>query len=276
MVVLHRSAVAALALLATSTALASDPSPWSATHGAAIRLLPGAQGEGGAWRAGIEIRLDPGWKTYWRTPGDSGLPPVFDWSRSANVADVVVLWPAPERFADGAGESVGYVGDVVLPLKVVPRDTKKPVELSLSIQYGACKDICVPARGEATLALDASSPIAPSALSLLEEAERSVPRRRELGAEGPLSVLEVVPDLARKPPSLAVDVRAGPDAILLVEGAADWYLPQPQPEGSAAGGTRRFTLALEGLPKSAKLAGVELRLTLVGAAGAVETTYTLP
>ena len=109
MVVLHRSAVAALALLATSTALASspalasDPSPWSATHGAAIRLLPGAQGEGGAWRAGIEIRLDPGWKTYWRTPGDSGLPPVFDWSRSANVADVVVLWPAPERFADGAG-----------------------------------------------------------------------------------------------------------------------------------------------------------------------------
>jgi DsbC/DsbD-like thiol-disulfide interchange protein len=276
MVVLHRSAVAALVLLATSPALASDPSPWSATHGAAIRLLPGAQGEGGAWRAGIEIRLDPGWKTYWRTPGDSGLPPVFDWSRSANVSDVAVLWPAPERFADGAGDSVGYVGDVVLPLKVVPRDATKPVELSLAMQYGACKDICVPATGKATLALDASSPAPRSVLSLLEEAERSVPRPRKLGDEGPLSVLEVVPDLTAKPPSLLVDVRADPEAILLVEGAEDWYLPQPRPEGSAAGGNRRFTVALEGLPKGAKLGGAELRLTLVGAAGAVETTYTLP
>jgi len=276
MFALLRSVVAALALLAASPAWGSDPSPWSTAHGAAIRLLPGVQGEGGAWRAGIEIRLDSGWKTYWRTPGDSGLPPVFDWSRSANVADVAVLWPAPERFADGAGESVGYVGDVVLPLKVVPRDARKPVELSLSIQYGACKDICVPATGEATLALDASSPPPRSILHVLAEAERSVPRPQKIGAEGPLSVLAVVPDLAAKPPGLAVDVRADADAILLVEGNADWYLPQPRPKGGAAGGSRRFTLALEGLPKGAELAGAELRLTLVGAAGAVETTYTLP
>jgi DsbC/DsbD-like thiol-disulfide interchange protein len=276
MLALLRSAVAALAVLAVSPAYGSDPSSWSPAHGAAIRLVPGGQEAGGAYRAGIEIRLDAGWKTYWRTPGDSGLPPVFDWSGSSNLADVVVLWPAPERFSDGAGESVGYARDVVLPLKVVPRDASKPVELSLSMQYGACKDICVPATGEATLVLEGASPPPRSVLSLLQEAERAVPTPQELGAEGPLSVLAVVPDLRSKPPALAVDVRADADAILLVEGAADWYLPQPRPAKGAAEGRRRFTLALEGLPKGAELAGVTMRLTLVGAAGAVETSYTLP
>jgi DsbC/DsbD-like thiol-disulfide interchange protein len=276
MLALFRSAVAALAASAVSPAWGSDPSPWSPAHGAAIRLVPGGQEEGGAFRAGIEIRLDAGWKTYWRTPGDSGLPPVFDWSQSSNLAEIVVLWPAPERFSDGTGESVGYGRDVVLPLKVVPRDAGKPVELSLSMQYGACKDICVPATGEATLALDAESPPPRSAQSLLQEAERTVPMPQGLGAEGPLSVLRVVPDLKSKPPVLAVDVRADPDAILLVEGAADWYLPQPRPDKGAADGTRRFTLALEGLPKGVKLAGATMRLTLVSAAGAVETSYTLP
>ena len=273
---LRPAALIVLALVIPCPARASEPSAWSTAHGAAIRLVPGDKGSDGTWRAGVEIRLEPGWKTYWRTPGDSGVAAVFDWSGSSNVADVAVLWPAPERFADGAGESIGYSADVILPLTVTPRDPTKPVGLSLALQYGACKDICVPATGEATLALDETSPAPRTVASLVEDARKSVPVLLPLGAEGPLSITRIVPDLAAAPPRLAVDARADAGAILLVEGAADWYLPQPHAEEGTRDGIRRFTLALEGLPKGVKLSGAMLRLTLAGTAGAVETTYILP
>ena len=79
------------------------------------RLIAGGQ-QGGSWLAGIEITLDPGFKTYWRNPGDSGLPPRFDWSGSENVAGVDVRWPAPERHEDAAGVAYVYGDEVVLPV----------------------------------------------------------------------------------------------------------------------------------------------------------------
>ena len=104
-------------------ARAQDASAWDAEPHAAARLIAGAapRSADAPWlRAGIEIRLDPGWKTYWRYPGDSGVPPTLDFAGSENVKSVTVLWPAPTRFADGAGgHSIGYHGDVVLPLHVL-------------------------------------------------------------------------------------------------------------------------------------------------------------
>ena len=79
------------------------------------------------FRAGVEIKLKEGWHTYWRYPGDSGVPPVLDFSKSRNVKAVTVLYPAPSRFPDGAGgNSIGYNGVLILPLHVVPQDAGKP------------------------------------------------------------------------------------------------------------------------------------------------------
>ena len=83
---LFRSAGLALMLAcAASPVLASQASDWSVTNGAAIRLLPGDAKPGGDGLAGLEIRLDEGWKTYWRSPGDAGIPPTFDWSKSEKI-----------------------------------------------------------------------------------------------------------------------------------------------------------------------------------------------
>ena len=77
-----------------------------------------AQRRGAARRH--RLQLQPGWKTYWRTPGDSGVPPRFDFSKSENVEAVTVLWPAPTKFDDGAGgHSLGYHDQIVLPLRIV-------------------------------------------------------------------------------------------------------------------------------------------------------------
>ena len=116
----------------------------------------------GTWLAGVRMRLDDGWKTYWRSPGELGIPPSFDFSDSRNVADVEVRWPAPSVTHDGFGWVVGYEDEVILPLVVTPRDSALPVSLSLELDYAICRDICVPMDGRAERALDEGGPDRPA------------------------------------------------------------------------------------------------------------------
>ncbi len=130
-----------------------------AQEGAAeLRILPGWRMANGHHMAGLEIRLPPGWKTYWRRPGEAGIPPDFDWSGSRNVADLRVHWPVPEVFRQAGLRSVGYGDGIVLPVEVVPARAGQPVELSLSADMGMCRDICVPVSGVAGAVL----PVAPA------------------------------------------------------------------------------------------------------------------
>ena len=112
----HAAAILAVNLVVTVAvsrpALAGDASAWDGDQRAAVRLIAGAQ-RGTVRRAGIEIRLAPGWKTYWRYPGDSGIPPRFDFSPSKNVKSVTVRYPAPHRLTDESGTSIGYKHGVV-------------------------------------------------------------------------------------------------------------------------------------------------------------------
>ena len=104
------------------TAAAENATKWDGDDRAAARLIagdPAATGgakDGVVLRAGLELRLKPGWKTYWRYPGDSGMPPQFKFDGSENVKSVDVLWPAPKRFAEAGGNAIGYSGHVILPL----------------------------------------------------------------------------------------------------------------------------------------------------------------
>ena len=117
---------------------------------------------GGGDLAGFEIALAPGAITYWRDPGDAGLPPTLDFSASDNVASVEPEFPAPKRIkeADG-GEAFGYEGGVVFPLRVKPRDPTKPATLKLNADFAVCEKVCLPAKAhlELTLPSAAGSPL---------------------------------------------------------------------------------------------------------------------
>src|SRR5215831_20578921 len=136
----------AAAVFASSMPAASgteDASPWQSEGHAAVRLLAGSR-SGAVLLGGVAFQLQPGWKTYWRTPGDSGVPPRFDFSKSDNVEAVTVLWPAPQKFDDGAaGYSLGYHDQVVLPLRIVAKAADKPVMLHAEINYAVCEKICI-------------------------------------------------------------------------------------------------------------------------------------
>ena len=125
-----------------------------------LRLLPGWRQTEGAHMAALEITLADGWKTYWRAPGDGGLAPRFDWQGSANLSSVEVIWPAPEVISQGGVETIGYEGQVIVPLRVRPGQGDRAVQLSGRIEIGVCRDICVPVTRtlSATLRPDISQP----------------------------------------------------------------------------------------------------------------------
>ncbi|UWQ00240.1 protein-disulfide reductase DsbD family protein [Aliiroseovarius crassostreae] len=109
--------------------------------------------------AGLDLVLGDGWKTYWRSPGEVGLPPQIDWSGSKNVADVEILWPAPTRFTAFGIENFGYGNEVVLPVQVQLEQPGEPVSLVANVSLLTCSDICVPQNFVLNLVLPSGSGI---------------------------------------------------------------------------------------------------------------------
>ena len=169
-------------------------------------LIAGYDAASGIYDGGLDIRLDDGWKTYWRMPGDSGIPPQFNWSASENVANVEVLWPAPQRFNDRGGETVGYKHRVVFPLRIVPTKDAAEVKLELSLFFGVCEVVCIPGNAE----LSASSGRAdPAAAALIAAFAAKVPRKVE--ANSPFRV---------KAASLST---SGDPALILAMGGSGYH-----------------------------------------------------
>ncbi|TCO71150.1 protein-disulfide reductase DsbD domain-containing protein [Rhodovulum euryhalinum] len=133
------AAAAALALGLSQSALAGAPEGVISA-----RFLPGWQTADGTYMAGLHLHLAPGWKTYWRAPGDAGIPPRFDWAGSGNMAAVRVHWPTPKVFSSNGLRTIGYEHEVVLPLELTPRDPGRPMELHARVELGVCHEICMP------------------------------------------------------------------------------------------------------------------------------------
>jgi DsbC/DsbD-like thiol-disulfide interchange protein len=266
MMVPRRAALALMAILLASSlavaARAQDASPWLRDSHSAVRLLAGSR-SGSVLLGGIAFQLEPGWKTYWRTPGDSGVPPRFDFSKSENIDAVTVLWPAPSKFDDGAGgHSLGYHDQVVLPLRIVAKNADKPVTLRASINYAVCQKLCIPVEADAELPFTS---VASTEDNALFAALDTVPKPANVGDPNPLTIRDVKRDGKS---TVLVDVVAPANVKqvnLFVEGPTpDWGLPVPKLLEHSPPGVKRFSFQLDGLPPGANPDGAALKFTLVG------------
>lgn len=263
---------------ALPAAHAADASPWDGTERAAVRLIAGAPrnvGGTAVQRAGVEIRLAEGWKTYWRYPGDSGVPPRFDFVRSRNVKSVTVRWPAPQRLMDESGTSIGYKHEVVFPLEVVAQDAAKPVELAVGVDYAVCEKLCVPADGKAELTIDGKGGEQDGRIA---RSEALVPRPARLGADGALAIRAAKREAGGSKPRIVIDVAAPANAtvVLFAEGpTSDWALPVPEAIAGAPAGQQRFAFEVDGLPPNTKPDGATLTLTAVAGDRAIEVPFRL-
>ncbi|MGO4387255.1 protein-disulfide reductase DsbD domain-containing protein [Microvirga sp. 2YAF29] len=268
MAIMFRTISAAFFLILTVFSAAaqslSSPSGAKGFH-SQVRLLSGGK-QGYVWLAGIEFTLDQGFKTYWRNPGESGLPPRFDWSGSENAASIEIQWPAPKRHEDAAGVAYVYGRKVILPVLVKPEQAGKPIKLALAVDYGICKDICIPANAELSLPLAEDGPDR----AAIEPFQARVPAPRPLGASGDLAVAAVTAKDQADKSVLAIKVRvpAGTKPSLFAEGPENWYLSTSTPDAD-----NNFTVTVEEKPKDA--APALLRLTLVAGDKAIETEVSL-
>jgi DsbC/DsbD-like thiol-disulfide interchange protein len=251
---------------------AQDASPWQEDAHSAARLLAGSR-SGAVLLGGIALQLKPGWHTYWRAPGDSGVPPRFDFAKSDNVEAVTVLWPAPKKFDDGAGgTSLGYLDQVVLPLRIVAKNADKPVTLRADVNYAVCEKLCIPVQANLELTFNS---VASTEDSALFSALDTVPKPANVGDPNPLTIRDVKREGRSE---VVVDV-VSPDnrpLNLFVEGPTpDWGLPVPKLLDHGPPGVKRFAFALEGVPPGVNPEGAALKLTLVGADRAYEFNINL-
>jgi DsbC/DsbD-like thiol-disulfide interchange protein len=260
-----RSSLICVLLLATSPASAADSSQWAIDIRAATRLIAATPIKGASHlRAGVEFRMDPGWHTYWRYPGDSGVPPRFDFDASDNVRDAKVLYPAPQAIADESGTSIGYMEHVIFPVEVTPRDPNKPVTLKVTVNYAVCQKLCVPAEANLALTLGDKSDFD----QRLTAAEARVPKIVTPQQAG----LTAHRAANASKPSIEFDVTGanGKDTRIFVEGpTAEWALPIPKP---ADGSKTRYSFVLDGLPPGTDpKAPLDLTFTIVEGNKAIQT-----
>ncbi|MEQ9039095.1 MAG: protein-disulfide reductase DsbD family protein [Silicimonas sp.] len=180
-------ALAILLVLPSQYGFAASSDEFSSTSVTA-RLISAENGVSPDTRsisAGLHLELSKGWKTYWRSPGEVGIPPSIDWAGSENIENVEFLWPAPERFTAFGIENFGYSDEVVFPLRITLADPGAPVRLKAGVNVLTCSTVCVPEDFELQLALPRASGIDADAATLISAYAGRVP---DEGAASSISV----------------------------------------------------------------------------------------
>lgn len=160
-------------------AAAGDASAWQQRPHVALRLAAAAfeQGSERAPWAVVELRLDPGWKIYWRSPGDAGIPTTIDWSGSANLRSIETRWPRPKRARIWNVDTVGYGGEVAFPAALELADSQAKTALRVRVAYGVCREICIPDEAVLTLDVPPTGWAAPGVAERIRAALARVPDR---------------------------------------------------------------------------------------------------
>ena len=151
----------------------------------------------GGW-LGVHVRLGPGWKIYWKSPGDAGVPSEFDWAASSNLAAAEVQWPVPHRASILGVESVGYTGEVLFPVKVQLKNPDFDAGAELRLVLYACSTICI--REERVLKADLLHPSDPGAQALIDQWREKIPAATS--ASLAIASIELVPS---SPPRIRVE-----------------------------------------------------------------------
>lgn len=256
-----------LACLAVALMAAAGPTLAETPPSPVLRaeLIDGWQMPSGHEMAALRLVLAPGWKTYWRAPGEAGVPPRFDWAGSQNLKGVTIHWPRPEIFDLNGMRTFGYHDGLVLPIELTPRDPSAPIRLKAYIELGVCKEICVP------MELALTGDVQPGG-DAVPEIRRALSDRPEKAQAAGLSAArcsaEPIRDGMRLTTALSLP-KVGPDEVTVVE-LADPSVWVSSAETVRKGGVLEATADL--VPATAKPFAIDrssIHITIFGGNGRV-------
>ncbi len=263
--------VAALAVAGSAPAGAAV-SGWTDGPNVRMRLVAAEPDSTGGVNAAVELELAPGWHTYWRSPGEAGLPPTFDFSGSANLKNTTVGFPPPERLDDGFAITNIYKGRVVLPLTVEASDPGAPVALALKLDLGVCEEVCIPVTLEASLTMDAADD--PDAAAIVTEAVGKLPGAAKEGAFEIAGIHRSGGDDEEPVFDFKARVPDPASTEIFVEGPIDWYPDVPKPV-SGEGRAIIYRVTFDRLGAKTPIAKAAIRFTVMSGGQVIEQTVTL-
>lgn len=259
--------LALLAGMVGAPAQAGSGMPPAPEDIARIELLPGWRTTDGAHMAALRIRLADGWKTYWRAPGDSGIPPSLDLRESQNIQSVQFHWPVPDVFIENGVRTIGYKDELVLPLTVTPKQAGAPMILQGALQFGVCLDICMPMQADLASALPVSDGGPDRAI---KRALRQRPdTSKEAGVTRAVCKVEPLKDGLRINAEIHMP-RLGPDEVVVME-TADPSVWVAEVDSERKG--ERIVAQTDVVPTSGKpflLNRSDIRITVLGAGRGVD------
>jgi suppressor for copper-sensitivity B len=259
---------------------AGDTTPWIGNVPAQSRLiLESSQFAGTATqRVGVQIKLESGWWTYWRAPGSSGMPPVFDWSGSENLAeDPEIIWPVPLRTV-AYGESLNlYKNEVIFPVEFRAADPTKPIKLHLKVLFGVCRNMCVPetAAHDVVLPPAAGTPKVNEAnVKLIEAYAGRKPSHDPLETGLEIQGVNALADEAKAYLAIRVKgLRAGGSSLVLVESADMTRVAEVKARPTGDGLIKLLMLKLGPVANLRDLSGKRVRVTVIDGGRALEQVW---
>jgi len=263
-----------IGMLQTANAATGE---WFQDHEAKVRLVSSTSGTGDLEEIGLglEFVLNPGWKIYWRSPGDAGIPPEIDWSKSKNLKTIEQKWPVPARFSSFGMDTFGYGEEIIFPLVATVKEPGQPLQLSAAINYLICADICVPGAANVSLNLT-DGPSSPSEQSQrINVYESLVP---QTASHQGFELQRLTSTSTGEQHELRIEVASltafdAPD--LIVEGPEGFFYAKPKVEISEDGMTASLVQPIE-IPSylDQKFEGSVFTLTVFDEKRGFEVLYT--
>ena len=264
--------------LAITTSGAAQQTTWVDLDFSQVRLVSGtaAVGDSRTIRLGLQIKMKPGFKTYWRSPGDAGIPPRFDWTGSHNLSNASIAWPAPKRFVLGGFNTFGYADEVVLPIEVELATPGQPLEAHLQVVYGVCRDICVLGDAKLVLTIPEGNAKQITHHDLIEWFDQQVPTTHARDVD--ISSARIVTADQGPVIEIKAEVSNGSDfdqPDILIEGLEEIALPTPTIVVDTERRHTTVSYQLEKVQPPQNLVGRRVTLTLLDGDHAFEKSVVL-
>lgn len=252
-----------------------EASEWRKTEFSQTRLISAATSVGGDAHIllGLHIKLEPGWKTYWRSPGDSGIPPQFNWKGSSNVEKTEILWPKPSAFNSFGLLTWGYKDEVVFPVKITLKDRNKPLVAALELFYGICEEVCIPVRQEFQISLAIGETVTSPDAGILKTYMDRVPSTMD--GETGVSIL-----ISQNKSENMLDIEVGSTLdfekpVLILEGREGDFFVVKETRISEDKQQVTFSVEVDLADKNTSLKGQDFTATILDATMAVEGRVTV-
>ncbi|WP_027666687.1 protein-disulfide reductase DsbD domain-containing protein [Rhizobium leguminosarum] len=260
--------VSAVAALVPFSSTHAEMSAWAENEGGRMRLVALAPDTGGKIRAALQIEPKPGWITYWKEPGNSGIPPQITIAAESGVTLDAIAYPVPKHFFNGAIEDIAYDAPVTLPLSLTAAG-KGPVTIDAAAFIGICKDICIPFQANLQLKLGPAIQSHPQEEAILQAADARLPKPPSQDFD--VTAHAMSPD--RKTLSLDLvlpgEGKTAPDIIVT---GPSGYAFTKQIGGKRDGATFKVDIAIGKLPKDYDIAGKQWSVLVIDGERAMETT----